>query len=138
MPDTLSAGDRLAIHEVLARYARAIDFQRWEELPTLFTPDCVLDFGAVMGTHEGHAGVRRLGEMIGATGLTMRHYSTNVIVEPVGDGRARATSYVLAFTGPAFGSLVPTTGRYEDDFVRHDGRWLIHRRHAIIEMPGTA
>lgn len=138
MPVVLAAEDRLAIGEVLARYLRAIDFARWDDLPALFTPDCVLDFGSVMGVHEGHGGLRRIADMIGATGLTMRHYSTNVIVEPNGDDAAHVVSYVLAFTGPAFGSLLPTTGRYEDEFVRRDGRWLIRRRRAVIEMPGTA
>lgn len=137
MPAVLTADDRLAIGEVLARYARAIDFARWDDLPTLFTSDCVLDFGSVMGVHEGHSGLRRIAEMIGATGLTMRHYSTNVIVEPITDDVAHVVSYVLALTGPAFGSLAPTTGRYEDEFVRRDGRWLIRRRRGVIEMPGA-
>lgn len=138
MPTQLTADDRLAIIDLLARYARAIDFARWDELPTFFTPDCVVDFGKVMGVHEGHAGVRRMAEMIGSTGLTMRHYSTNVIIEQAGGEHADVTSYVLAFTGPDFGSLAQTTGRYEDELVKRDGHWLIRRRRGVIEMPGVA
>jgi 3-phenylpropionate/cinnamic acid dioxygenase small subunit len=138
MPTSLTTDDRLAIGELLARYARAIDFRRWDELPTFFTPDCVVDFGRVMGVHEGHDGVRRMAEMIDGTGLTMRHYVTNVIVERADGERADVTSYVLALTGPAFGSLAQTTGRYDDELVKRDGRWLIQRRRAVIEMPGIA
>jgi len=136
MPTPLTADDRLAIVDLLARYCRCIDFKRWDEITSFFTPDCVVDFGKVMGMHEGHEGVRRMAEMIGGTGLMMRHYSTNVMIE--GDGEhVDVTSYVLAFTGTAAGSLMPTTGRYEDALVKRDGRWLIRRRRGIIEMPGT-
>jgi hypothetical protein len=133
---TLTADDRLAIMDILARYARCIDFHRWDELPTLFTDDCTVDFGKVMGVHEGKEGVANMARMIGGTGLTMRHYSTNVIIDGDGD-RAEVVSYVLAYTGSAPGSLMHTTGRYEDEFVKRDGRWLLRRRRGVIEMPGA-
>lgn len=133
----LTADDRFAIMDILARYARCIDFQRWDELPTLFTDDCTVDFGKVMGTHDGKDGVATMAKMIGGTGLMMRHYSTNVIIEGDGD-RVEVTSYVLAFTGGGAGNLMPTTGRYEDEMVKRDGRWLLKRRRGVIEMPGVA
>ena len=43
---TLAADDRLAIHELLARYCRIIDFNLWDEFASLFTTDCVVDFGS--------------------------------------------------------------------------------------------
>ena len=129
----LSSDDRLAIAEVLALYCHAIDLGRWDELPTLFTEDCRLDFGALMGVFEGHEGVRRFTGMLQGTGLFMRHYTTNMVLG--GDGvRARAESYVLAITGPA-GSQSQTTGRYEDELVKVNGRWCIRERRALIEVP---
>jgi hypothetical protein len=128
----LTAEDRLAIHELMAVYSRCIDFGRWEELPELFTEDCTLDFGAVMGEHHGKEGVRGFADMLAKTGLTMRHYVTNCIVG--GDGeRAEATTYVLAFTGQP-GSQSPTTGRYEDRLRKVGGRWLLETRRAVIEV----
>lgn len=128
----LTADDRLAIHELMAVYSRCIDFGRWDELPELFTEDCTLDFGAVMGEHRGREGVRHFAGMLAKTGLTMRHYVTNCIVS--GDGeRAQATTYVLAFTGQP-GSQSPTTGRYEDRLRKVGGRWLLETRVAVIEM----
>ncbi len=129
----LSAGDRLAIHELLARYCRVIDFNLWDEFPALFTPDCVVDFGALMGVHEGPEGVQRLAGMIGGTGLMMRHLVTNVIVDRADAERADVWCYVLALTGPDATNLMITTGRYEDEVVKRDGRWLIKRRRAVIE-----
>ena len=129
----LTTEDRLAIQELMAVYSRCIDFGRWQELPDLFTEDCSLDFGAVMGKHEGKAAVRGFADMLAKTGLTMRHYVTNCII--TGDGeKAESTTYVLAFTGQA-GKLRPTTGRYEDELRKVGGRWLLRARRGIIELP---
>ena len=130
----LTTEDRLAIQELMAVYSRCIDFGRWEELPPLFTEDCTLDFGALMGQHRGKDGVRGVADMLAKLPLTMRHYVTNCII--TGDSEnAESTTYVLAFTGPK-GNLTPTTGRYEDQLRKVNGRWLLHVRRAFIEMPG--
>ena len=46
----LSTEDRLAIHEIMAKYCQAIDLGRWEEFPNLFTDDCRLDFGNLIAS----------------------------------------------------------------------------------------
>ncbi|MGH7894319.1 MAG: nuclear transport factor 2 family protein [Candidatus Binatia bacterium] len=130
----LTVQDRLDIQELMARYSRAIDFGRWEELPEFFTDDCTLDFGKVMGAHHGKEAVRGFASMLAGTGLTMRHYVTNCIITGSSEA-AEATTYVLAFTGQK-GSLAPTTGRYEDTLRKTNGRWLLHERRGIIELPG--
>ena len=129
----LSSDDRFAIAEVMAAYCHAIDLGRWEGFPDLFSEDCRLDFGSLMGVFEGTAGVRRFVETMQGLGLFMRHYTTNTIVRGDGD-RARAESYVLALTGPP-GSSSQTTGRYEDDLVKVGGRWRIRVRRAILDTP---
>ena len=131
----LSTDDRFAIHELLARYCRVIDFGLWDDFTSLFTTDCVVDFGELMGVHEGHEGVRQLGSMIGGTGLLMRHLVTNVMIEKATADRAETFCYVLALTGSGPAGLMQTTGRYEDEVVKRDGRWLIRRRRAVIETP---
>src|SRR5207247_9648797 len=94
-----SADDRLAIHEIIATYCHALDLGRWEEFAGLFTDDCRLDFGSLMGVYEGREGVRHFSERIRSLGLFMRHYTTNVVVRADGE-RARAASYLLAVAGP--------------------------------------
>ena len=127
----LSADDRQAIADVLARYCRMIDQARWDDFRALFTDDCRLDFGERMGVHEGAAGVKKFTEMLKATPMLMRHYTVNVTI--TGDGsRARAESHLLALTGKP-GSMVPTTGFYEDELVKVGGRWLLRSRRASIE-----
>ncbi len=129
----LSSDDRFAIAEIMAAYCHAIDLGRWEGFPDLFTEDCRLDFGRLMGVFEGTAGVRRFVETMQGLGLFMRHYTTNTIVRGDAD-RARAESYVLALTGPP-GSSSQTTGRYEDELVKVGGRWRIRVRRAILDTP---
>ena len=129
----LSTEDRLAIHEIMAKYCQAIDLNRWEEFPSLFTEDCRLDFGNLMGVFEGPEGVQRFTDMMRNLGLFMRHYNTNMVLR--GDSeRVQSESYVLAITGPP-GSSHQTTGRYEDELVKVDGRWRIRVRRALLDQP---
>ena len=129
----LSTEDRLAIHEIMAKYCQAIDLNRWEEFPSLFTEDCRLDFGTLMGVFEGPDGLQRFTDMMRNLGLFMRHYTTNVVLRGDGD-RVQSESYVLAVTGPP-GSSHQTTGRYEDEFVKVGGRWRIRVRRALLDQP---
>jgi hypothetical protein len=129
----LSADDRLAIQDIIAIYCHALDLGRWEEFRGLFTADCRLDFGSLMGVYEGAEGVHRFTERMQSLGLFMRHYTTNVVLR--GDGeRARAESYVLAITGSPGASLT-TTGRYEDEFVKVSGGWRLRVRRALLDTP---
>jgi hypothetical protein len=129
----LSTDDRLAIAEVIGAYCHALDLGRWEEFRTFFVEDCRLDFGRLMGVFEGNEGVRRFTEIMAGMGLFMRHYTSNIVIE--GDGeRARVECYVLAITGPS-GGRMQTTGRYEDEFVKENGRWRIKVRRALLDEP---
>lgn len=127
----LTADDRLAIQEVLSRYCHCLDRGRWDEFRALFVQDAKLDFGDVMGVWEGAESIRKFTETIAGLGLFMRHYVTNVLL--TGDGTTvDADTYVLAVTGRGDQQMV-ATGRYEDRFVKRDGRWLLASRHAVIE-----
>ncbi len=130
----LSVEDRLEIMEMMARYCWAIDQRSWGGFAEMFTGDCRLDFGDVMGVFEGRDGIERFTTVMSGLDLFMRHYSTNLVLE--GDDReVVARSYVLAITGTGSGRG-QATGRYEDRLVKVDGRWRIRERRAVIEMAG--
>ena len=95
----LTTDDKIAIGEVLSAYCFLhLDHGRWDEMRALFTEDARLDFGALMGVHEGREGIRAWTQMMSNLGLFMRHYCTNILIE--GDSpRATARSDVLALTG---------------------------------------
>jgi len=130
----LSSDDRAAIGEVLARYCHTIDSGRWDDFRQLFTADGRLDM-APMGVFEGGDGIRKFTDQMQATGIVMRHFVTNLIVQGDGD-RARVESYVLAISGQP-GNTRQTTGQYEDDLVKEGGRWLIRSRRVKLDMPKT-
>jgi hypothetical protein len=129
----LSTADRLQIQEVLARYSHCVDRGRWDAFPALFTADCHLDLSQLMGVYEGHAGIQQFADTLKPLGVFMRHLVTNVVIE--GDGeKAHVECYVTAVTGsPATPNRM--TGFYDDELVKQNGRWLLHRRRLMVDLP---
>jgi hypothetical protein len=128
----LSTADRLAIAETLAQYCHCLDRGRWDDFAALFTPDCRLDLSQVLGSYEGTAGIGQFCDTLRSLGVFMRHLVTNVVIR--GDGeRAQAESYVTAITG-APGKTQQTTGFYDDELIKRDGRWLLHRRRLTLDV----
>ena len=129
----LTADDRLDIIETIATYSRCIDEPRWDDLPGLFAPDGAIDCGP-LGQYQGSEGLARFVATLKSIGQMMRHYTTNITIQ--GDGeRARAQVYVLALVGPGPGKLTPTTGFYEDELVKQNGRWLFQSRKVLLDVP---
>lgn len=130
----LSTGDRLAIQEVLARYSHCIDRGRWDGFADLFTEDCRLDLSQLMGLYEGREGIAKFRSTLEPLGVWMRHLVTNVVIE--GDSeRAHVECYVTAVTGSA-ANPSRMTGFYDDELVKQNGRWLLHRRRLTADLPG--
>jgi 3-phenylpropionate/cinnamic acid dioxygenase small subunit len=132
----LTVADRLEIQEVLARYCHCIDRGRWDAFPELFSDDCRLDLSQVMGLYEGRDGIRRFVDTLKPLGVFMRHLVTNVVIR--GDGeRAHVESYVVAVTGSP---QTPnrTTGFYDDELVKQNGRWKLHRRRLALDTAPQA
>ncbi|UGT61976.1 nuclear transport factor 2 family protein [Nocardia asteroides] len=119
--------DHHDIGAVLIRYATGIDRRDWELFRTVFTPDCVLDYGPI-GTWNGIEEVltfmRQSHDMAGHT----LHRITNIAATVDGDG-ARATSYVDAvIMSPDGTSGVNAVGWYDDELLRTGAGWQIRRR----------
>lgn len=133
----LTAADRLAIQETLHRYCHYLDRGHWEEFAGLFTPDCRLDLSQVLGLYERADGIRQFCETMRSVGLFMRHLVMNIVIDGSAD-HARAEAYVIAITGAPGGNQQQSTGLYEDELVKHDGRWLLHRRRLRLDVPGAA
>lgn len=127
--------DRQAIHDLLCRYARSLDRLDSDLLRSSFWPEAYVDLGP--GLYQGEA--RNLFDFAmqfqGAMKLT-RHELGNMLIEPRGEDRAFAESYVYAFhvvekDGKAEDLIV--YGRYLDHFERRNGEWRISRRTELID-----
>jgi hypothetical protein len=130
----LSADDRLALHELYARYAYAFDGADGDVWSALFTPDGVFvlpDGTAVSGTDE----LRKFVVARSDDAPGMRHLMTNILLDESGDG-ALGRAYFLAFRLGGDGQFrLRNFGRYEDEFVRAGGGWLIRSRRVVAELP---
>jgi uncharacterized protein (TIGR02246 family) len=123
-----------AIRELIAEYCfriDAADYERWAEL---FTEDGVFEVTG-MFRHEGRAAILGFTKMIplNAKGMPpFKHCTLNHVIEVDGD-RARARCYLLLVQegNPLQLNLA---GRYEDELVKHDGRWRFARRVAHFDL----
>ncbi|PZN34059.1 MAG: hypothetical protein DIU71_03505 [Proteobacteria bacterium] len=130
--DRLSVEDRIAIQDLIARYAWALDTGDVDAFVACFTPDCVVieEVFEEPDRWEGHVGVRRLAEHYrNAPGFPGRqHHVSQSIVTGAGD---RCTVKSFAFVTECRGEPPYTlrfAGYYDDQLVRLDGEWLFRER----------
>lgn len=118
--------DERAITRTLYDYAHHVDRLDVDAVLSCFTPDAEFDFGFGR-VFAGHEGLRRLYERLDMYRATSHHVS-NVCIDVDGDtARVRSVLYAIHFRRED-DSLIHAFGQYADEFVRADGRWLIHRR----------
>lgn len=139
------AADRAAIHALLMAYGSTLDNRDFEGFGKLFGAD-----GVYVGGGGREARGAAAGDMMRAVfannpngvGEPNFHLFYNEVVTFDGPDRARATSMSLWMV-PDKETKRPIalmSGRYEDDLVRKDGKWLFARRvvRAITNGPPPA
>jgi hypothetical protein len=118
---------REQIRDTVARYNRAGDAGRFDEMVECFTPGGVL---VIHDEHEHHGrdALRRFFAGVGTTarpGFThLRHCVTNLTIDVHGPDAARATAYFQVITDIGLDHW----GRYRDRLVPYGGRWLLAER----------
>jgi ketosteroid isomerase-like protein len=118
--------DRAAIHDVVLRYARAVDRRDWATVATCFTPDAETDYGDF---HRGPVDglLRALADTLPRFDWTM-HVIGNHYVD-LAAVTAETETYAVCFHRRGNESV--TVGmRYLDGFVRTPDGWRIRRRAA--------
>jgi ketosteroid isomerase-like protein len=137
--------DRLLIQEVQNRYALAHDLTDPSMYASVFTEDAELvSVGRVLA--KGREALYAIGESDrkrfnadAAEGErsfgVMRHVVTNSVIDLTGADSARAFCYVLTIVNAeGVGPQIMSVGRYEDNFEKVDGQWLISRREIVMDM----
>lgn len=133
----MSIEDRMAITEVLHRYARAVDRKDFESLRRCYFPDAVDHHGGYVGTVDGLIeDIERRHRIIDSS----MHFITNVIidVEPSEDV-ADVESYCLCYLrqeaeiGSSTHVLTTVKCRYVDRFERRDDEWRIADRVVVFD-----
>ncbi|WP_102145738.1 nuclear transport factor 2 family protein [Mycobacterium hubeiense] len=130
--------DHHEITEVLIRYATGIDRRDWELFRTVFTADCVLDYGRIGTWHGIEEVVAFMRQSHDAAGHTL-HRIGNISTAVDGD-HAKATSYVDAvIMSPEGTSGVNAVGYYDDELIRARTGWRIQRRRfTTVRIGATA
>lgn len=129
---SLTLRDRLAIDDLLARYAWALDTGDVEGFVSCFTRDGVVieEVFEEPDRWEGHEGIRRLAEHYrAAPGFPGRqHHVSQRLVS--GDSRrcaVRSFTFVTECRGePPY--VLRFAGYYEDQAVKRQGAWLFRER----------
>jgi len=133
----LTTDDRIAIGELVARFAHCADYRDWERLAECFTDDVVTVIAGVP-TYVGLAAqVEHARNSAAWTENQNRHLALNLWIEPDGDGAARAHYYLVNFVcGAEIGAAkIVVSARMTDHIVRRDGGWRIARRELVPDQP---
>jgi ketosteroid isomerase-like protein len=132
MTATLSASDRLDIHELLARYAWALDTGDESAFIDCFTQDAELvwDVFDEPGIWRGHAALQRFVAYFRSRpeSAGRQHHVSNVVLSADAAG-ARAKAYVLvALRDGAGPHRLNVMGHYDDLLRIENGAWRIAQR----------
>jgi 3-phenylpropionate/cinnamic acid dioxygenase small subunit len=134
----MDVADRLAIHELFARYSHTYDDGHLDRLGSLFTDDATFEIrgsiGAMPTVMAGREEIvatmtRRYRETRPAQ---RRHLISNVMVEDIDGDTAHAAAYLLLGSTVDDTLALPVTGRYSNEYRRVDGAWLIH--HQVLTL----
>lgn len=129
---TLSAGDRLEIHDLLARYAWSLDTGDEAGFVGCFTSDAELvwDVFDEPGAWRGSAALQRFAAYFRSRpeSAGRQHHVTNIVLSTTPSG-VHARSYVLVALRVEDGPHpLNVMGHYEDTLRQEGGRWHIARR----------
>ena len=139
--------DRSAIHDALARYARAVDRGDWEALRAVYHRDAHDDHVDYRGGVSGL--IAWLADRFAGADNSM-HVLGNCLVEFAGPDLALVETYFTSIRlrapleqerdGLAPGDAIcrQSCGRYVDRFERRDGEWRIAHRRVVLDARFTS
>jgi hypothetical protein len=118
--DTLRLADRIALHELRARYTLHYDAGELDAFVALFATDGMLQLGPV-GFAHGHEQLRTAlaGPMADADFAC--HFTTDEITEFTGDDTARGVCRFAVHHGRS--PNIQGAGTYTDEYRRTDDGW---------------
>jgi ketosteroid isomerase-like protein len=121
--------DRLAIAEVVNRYALHIDLHEIDQWVELFTEDAFFDEREFdSGLHVGHAAIRAYGEQLAATVKHAAHLMCNHVICDLTENSANGVVFALVEAEMKDGCRQRFQVRYEDTYLKSATGWKIGRR----------
>ena len=118
------------IKQLKARYFRLMDQGRWEEFAELFSEDCEQNWQAAPGAEPaGGKGRAAVVDYIRTSlaGMRSTHHGHMPEIEITSATTAVGTWALFDYCTADGEVVFNGAGYYRDDYVKRDGRWLIHR-----------
>ena len=124
--------ERQAITDILIEYCTALDRMDLGRLASLFTEDCVAEYGPEEWLRS--RGRKALEQSLARMWRWSRtsHHLSNVQIDFRDDDEAFVRSYVHAWHEGSDGSSATILGQYHDRFVRGDEGWRIAERRMVM------
>ena len=121
--------DRLAIEDLIQRYALYVDTRAIDKWVDLFGPQAVFDeraFGSEL--FIGHDQIRAYGQHLAATVAHMIHHTTNIILDNVTETAAQGTVFAMVESRRSDRDHGRHHVIYKDRYAKTQGRWVIAER----------
>ncbi len=131
--------DELAIQRVLVEYSATQDAHDYAGYAALFAREGEWVNGR--NVYRGREAIRKmLVDLYGApppgyVNTESYHISSNPQIDLQGDRAMVRSRHLLVMRGPRGEPTPMLAGRYEDEFIREDGKWRILRRVDTPVMP---
>lgn len=139
--------DRQAIETTLVRYSTGLDTFDPDIYASVFTEDAEFTMTFENQVLRGRDEIRKLVAGMKADRAarredkdpandpppSMHHVMTNAVIEITGPDTALHHCYWMTVSGgpDMYSFRIAAQGRYEDELVKRDGKWLIHRRKIV-------
>jgi hypothetical protein len=125
----MSIEDRLEIQELNYLYAYYVDEFEIENWVNVFTPDAYFDEREFdCGLHVGHDAIFAYGQKIVEETKSAVHLMCNHIIRDLTTTTATGTIFALVDSLGKNGHYARYQVKYEDAYLKVDGRWKIARR----------
>jgi len=128
--------DKIAIQELIARFAHYSDYGDWERLAKLYTADVVTEMEGIPLTYSGIADqIAHAKESDRQAAGKNRHYNFNMYIEEE-NGAVIANYFFLNVNAGAkpMAAQMVTSGRMRDTVVKMADGWKIARRFVSFDQ----
>jgi hypothetical protein len=138
---TLDAETRLALADLVHRYAALVDDRRFDDVAVLFTEDATLSLPnppESLEPTEFHRGLVEIRDAVATAAAVTRtqHAIVGEVYTPRSSGDAHGRIACIAHHWSERDQQVTDIAwyvRYDDEYVRSAGEWLFHRRALSID-----
>ena len=136
MEHSIGIEDRLAIEEIVQRYAVHVDLFEIDEWVDCFTQAACFDEREFEGPLlTGPEEIRAYGRRLTETVQHMLHHMTTHVIRDLTATSARGVAFAIVESVRKDGSRARHQTLYKDRYEKVDGRWLIAERVLKATLP---